>query len=113
MRESQGKRRENQNTISAVCAVAREQGVPINGGDRKNQHNNRNTDTRQGNDPIYLARRILGADPEIFDQLERRNLHPDQASNLRGQRYQAEKLTQGGTGANQHTTEQRLSLIHI
>ena len=51
------------NSLAAVCAVAREQGVPVNGGDRKNQHNNRNTDTRQGNDPVYLARRILGADP--------------------------------------------------
>ena len=62
------------NSLAAVCAVAREQGVPVNGGDRKNQHNNRNTDTRQGNDPVYLARRILGADPGIFDQLERGEL---------------------------------------
>ena len=38
----------------------------------------------------------------INNQLGRRNLHPDQASYLRGKRYNAEKQAQGGTGANQH-----------
>lgn len=38
----------------------------------------------------------------INNQLGRRNLHPDQASYLRGKRYNGEKLTQGGTGANQY-----------
>lgn len=40
------------------------------------------------------------------NQLGRRNLTDDQRSYLRGKQYEAEKMTQGGTGANQHTKEQ-------
>jgi len=39
----------------------------------------------------------------ITNQLSRRNVTPEQASYLRGQRYNREKQPQGGTGANQHT----------
>ena len=38
----------------------------------------------------------------INNQLGRRNLHPDQASYLRGKRYNLEKANHGGTGANQY-----------
>ena len=37
----------------------------------------------------------------------RRNLHPDQASNLRGQRYQAEKKAVGAPEGNQNRAIQR------
>lgn len=38
----------------------------------------------------------------VANQLGRRNLTAEQASYLRGKRYQAEKREHGGTGANQH-----------
>jgi len=39
----------------------------------------------------------------INNQLGRRNLHPDQASYLRGKRYNAEKASVGGDRGNQYT----------
>lgn len=50
----------------------------------------------------YMPDRQAAINWIIDNQLGRRNLHPDQASYLRGKRYNGEKLTQGGTGANQH-----------
>ena len=40
------------------------------------------------------------------NQLGRRNLTDEQKSYLRGKQYDAEKMSQGGTGANQYTTMQ-------
>lgn len=37
------------------------------------------------------------------NQLGKHNLTSEQISYVRGQRYEAEKMSQGGTGANQHT----------
>lgn len=51
---------------------------------------------------VKLASRQDAINWIINNQLGRRNLHPDQASYLRGKRYNGEKQQQGGTGANQH-----------
>lgn len=40
------------------------------------------------------------------NQLGRRNLTEEQKSYLRGKQYEAEKMAQGGTGANQYTAKQ-------
>ena len=42
----------------------------------------------------------------INNQLGRRNLHPDQASYLRGKRYNAEKKSEGAPSGNQNATKQ-------
>lgn len=60
-----------QAVIKAVCEKAREEGPVKNGGDRRsNQFDNCKTETKGGNDPTYLARRILTEDPETFERLE-------------------------------------------
>jgi len=63
------------NTIRAVCAVARDQGPPVNGtnqhSDRGRDHNHTQNKTHGSTDAVYLARRILGEDTEVFEQLER------------------------------------------
>lgn len=40
------------------------------------------------------------------NQLGRRNLTDEQKSYLRGRQYEAEKMSQGGTGANQYVNTQ-------
>ncbi len=71
--EGKGKLYIKKAEIKSVCAAAREQGAPINGGDRKskNQIDNSQTENKGGNDPVYLARRVLAADPMVFERLER------------------------------------------
>lgn len=51
---------------------------------------------------IDLPSREAAADWIDTNQLGRRNLLPEQASLLRGRRYNRTKKTQGGTGANQY-----------
>lgn len=47
------------------------------------------------------------------NQLGRRNLTEEQKSYLRGKQYEAEKMAQGGTGANQYTKEQTGQNVHL
>lgn len=48
----------------------------------------------------------------ILHQLGRRNLTEEQKAYLRGKRYENEKLKQGGTGSNQHKSEQSGKIYH-
>lgn len=60
----------------------------------------------------YKTREMIFLDKwEAFDwmfrkQLGRRNLSDEMRSYMRGKLYESQKKIQGGTGANQHTTEQ-------
>ena len=51
---------------------------------------------------IDLPDRAAAVDWIYANQLGRRNLTLDQRRLLRGERYNAQKKAQGGTGANQH-----------
>ena len=57
-------------------------------------------------DEVHFADRYDAIVWICKNQLGRRNLTEEQKSYLRGKQYEAEKMSQGGTGANQHTKEQ-------
>ena len=57
---------------------------------------------------LSFADREAAADWIDSNQLARRNLTPDQASLLRGRRYNRAKKAQGGTGANQHKQKDQI-----
>lgn len=73
--EGRGKDYLRKNNISAICAEARKQGKPATkaeAGARKGKKtgDDCNVLSNRGNDPIHLARRIFGADEQIFNRLE-------------------------------------------
>lgn len=59
-------------TIPAACALAEALGPPVHGGDRmgKEQPDNYKVAHSWGTDPVYLARRILGVDRDVFERLK-------------------------------------------
>jgi hypothetical protein len=72
-------------TMKAVCDVAEEMGVPEIGRpkDGADKSDNCQTSKKGGNDQVYLARRILAADPETFERLRRGEFRSVRAAGCR------------------------------